>query len=65
MSRAIIHNSNYASLDDAKLAIDRYFASRNEHFQKNPKRAGDWIWGKERSPPSFSSSNNCKDPAYR
>ena len=47
------------------MAIDRYFASRNEHFQKNPKRAGDWIWGKERSPPSFSSSNNCKDPAYR
>ena len=45
MSRAIIHNSNYASMDDAKDAIDRYFASRNEHFRKTPKRAGDWIWG--------------------
>ena len=65
MSRAIIHNSNYASLNDAKDAIDRYFAGRNEHFRRNPKRAGDWIWGKERSPPSFSASNDCKDPAYR
>ncbi len=65
MSRAIIHNSNYASLDDAKAAIDKYFASRNEHFRQSPKRAGDWIWGKERSPASFSMSNNCKDPAYR
>lgn len=65
MSRAIIHNSNYASLDEAKNAIDKYFEARNEHFKKNPKRAGDWIWGKERSPPAFSASNNCKDPAYR
>lgn len=65
MSRAIIHSSNYASLDDAKAAIDKYFASRNEHFRQRPKRAGDWIWGRERSPASFSVSNNCKDPAYR
>ena len=65
MSRAIIHNSNYASLDEAKAAIDKYFASRNEHFRTNPKRAGEWIWGKERSPSSFSASNNCKDPKYR
>jgi DDE superfamily endonuclease len=65
MSRAIIHNSNYASLDEAKEAIDRYFASRNEHFRKNPKKAGSWIWGAERTPSAFSVSNNCKDPAYR
>ncbi|MFG6459269.1 IS630 family transposase [Roseateles sp. BYS96W] len=37
MSRAIIHNSNYATLDDAKVAIDRYFAERNEQFRKHPK----------------------------
>ncbi|MFG6432739.1 IS630 family transposase [Roseateles sp. LYH14W] len=65
MSRAIIHNSNYGTLDEAKAAIDQYFSSRNEHFRKTPKRAGDWIWGKERTPSTFSSSNNCKDPAYR
>ena len=65
MSRAIIHNSNYASLDDAKGAIDKYFASRNERFRKTPTKAGSWIWGKERTPSAFSASNNCKDPAYR
>jgi hypothetical protein len=40
MSRAIIHNSDYPSVDAAKQAIDDYFASRNENFRKQPKRAG-------------------------
>lgn len=65
MSRAIIHNSNYGTVEEAKEAIDRHFANRNEQFKKSPRRAGDWIWGKERTPPTFSPSNNCKDPAYR
>jgi transposase len=62
MARAIIHNSNYKSRDDAVLAIDRYFEERNRHFKEHPRRAGKRIWGKERVPPSFSESNNCKDP---
>jgi hypothetical protein len=33
MARAIIHNSDYQSVDDAKSAIDRHFAQRNEHFR--------------------------------
>jgi hypothetical protein len=45
MSQAIIHNSNYASVDDAKAAIDKYFLKRNLHFQRYPRRAGDKIWG--------------------
>ncbi len=65
MSRAIIHNSNYATKDEAKAAIDRYFLERNEYFQKHPKRAGNKIWGKEPSASGFSDSNNCKDPRYR
>ncbi|MDB4558887.1 IS630 family transposase [Amylibacter sp.] len=65
MSRAIIHNSNYASKDEAKAAIDRYFSERNEYFQKHPKRAGNKIWGEEPSVSGFSESNNCKDPRYR
>lgn len=65
MSRAIIHNSNYLLIDDAKAAINRYFEERNDHFQKNPQRAGKKIWGKEREPATFSDSNNCKDPRYR
>lgn len=65
MSRAIIHNSDYPSLDDAKAAIDRHFEERNDHFQKHPQRAGKKIWGKEREPATFSDSSNCKDPRYR
>jgi hypothetical protein len=41
MARAIIHNSNYQSKDEAKAAIDRYFADRNQYFRTNPKPAGD------------------------
>jgi len=40
MARAIIHNSDYASVEAAKAAIDRYFRERNEHFIKHPRRAG-------------------------
>jgi hypothetical protein len=65
MSRAIIHNSNYESVDASKIAIDLYFQERNQHFKKNPKRAGNKIWGKERVIAEFNESNNCKDPRYR
>jgi transposase len=65
MSRTIIHNSDYKSVDEAKVAIDRYFSERNAHFRENPRRAGNRIWGKERTPAKFSESNNCKDPRYR
>ena len=65
MSRAIIHSSNYPSLDDAETAINRYFDERNDYFQKHPHRAGKKIWGKEREPATFSESSNCKDPRYR
>jgi len=65
MARAIIHNSNYDSVDDAKSAIDRYFAERNSKFLQSPSRAGKKIWGSERELPVFSPSSNCKDPRYR
>jgi hypothetical protein len=65
MSRAIIHNSDYGSLNAAKEAIDLYFRQRNEQFLRDPKRAGYKIWGKERVPSEFQEGQNCKDPAYR
>jgi transposase/transposase-like protein len=65
MARSIIHNSDYKTLDDAKAAIDRYFADRNAHFTQHPRRAGKKIWRKERELPEFSEANNCKDPRYR
>jgi transposase len=64
MARAIIHNSNYQSVDECQAAIDKYFDKRNEHFIKHPKRAGKKIWGKERMEAIFKDSNNCKDPNY-
>ena len=64
MARAIIHNSDYASVDAAKAAIDRYLAERNDHFQKHPRRAGKKLWGKERIEPEFNEANNCKDPGW-
>jgi len=65
MARAIIHNSDYNSVDAAKEAIDQYFEHRNAKFRLRPKRAGKRIWGHEREPALFSDANNCKDPRYR
>jgi transposase len=65
MVRAIIHNSDYKSVDEAKTAIDRYFTERNTYFREHPRRAGKKLWGKEREPAVFSEASNCKDPRYR
>ncbi len=65
MARAILANSNYQSIDEARAAIDRYIRERNETFARSPKRAGGAIWSSEREPSKFSESNNCKDPLYR
>jgi len=64
MARAVIANSNYASVEEARAAIERYVQERNEKFRCAPKRAGGKIWGMEREPARFSGSNNCKDPRY-
>jgi transposase len=64
MARAIIHNSDYASVQAAKAAIDRYFAERNDHFRAHPRRAGKKLWGKELVEPEFNEANNCKDPRW-
>jgi hypothetical protein len=65
MSRAVIENSDFKSVDDAKAIIDLYFSDRNQHFLQHPRRAGKRIWGREREPASFSEAHNCKDPRYR
>jgi hypothetical protein len=51
MAYAVIHNSDYESVNECKRAIDRHFRERNATFAKNPCRAGNVIWGKERAPP--------------
>jgi transposase len=60
MAIAIIHNSDYQSVDHAKQAIDRYFGDRNQHFIEHPKRAGNKIWGKELVRAGFREGQNCK-----
>jgi len=65
LASAVIHNSDYASVDEAKAAIDRHFAERNAFFQAHPRRAGGKIWGKERVPAEFEEGQNCKNPKYR
>ncbi len=64
MAKAIIHNSDYQSVEECQEAIDRYISERNEYFIQNPKRAGKKIWGEERVKAVFSESNNCKDPKW-
>ena len=65
MSRAVIQNSDYQSVDDAKAAAHLYFNERNAHFRDHPRRAGAKVWGKEPGPAKFSEFNNCKDPRFR
>jgi transposase len=65
MAKAVIHNSDYESVESCKAAIDRYFAERNTYFKTNPRRAGRIIWGEEGMPSRFSPANNCKDPRYK
>jgi len=65
MSRAILHNSDYESVDECKRAIDRYFVERNRAFFEHPRRAGKKIWGEERVEAVFREENNCKDPRWR
>jgi hypothetical protein len=53
MARAVIANSNYGSVDEARAAIDRYIRERNEKFRRSPQCAGRKIWGLEREPAQF------------
>jgi transposase len=64
MARAIIHNSDYSSVECAKGAIDRHFEDRNAHFAEHPKRAGSKVWGNELVPSEFREGQNCKDPRF-
>lgn len=65
MAKAIIHNSNYTSVEEAQAAVDRYFSERNLYFRDHPKVAGKRIWGKEPTTSGFSESQNCKDKRFR
>jgi hypothetical protein len=65
MARAVIHNSDYATMTDAQAAITQYLEDRNRSFALEPRRAGRSIWGRERMAAAFTTTNNCKDVRYR
>jgi hypothetical protein len=61
LARAVIHNSDYDSLEDCQSAIDAHFKERNSYFLEHPQKAGKMIWGAEVVKPVFDEVNNCKD----
>ncbi|GAB3909997.1 IS630 family transposase [Mucilaginibacter boryungensis] len=62
LAKAVIHNSDYQSMDECRQAIDLHFKARNQHFKDNPKRAGQKIWGKEIVAPQFSETHHTRKP---
>jgi transposase len=63
LARAVIHNSDYGSMDECKAAIDLHFSERNRHFLEHPQRAGRKIWGKEPVVPEFKDNHVCRNSA--
>jgi len=63
LAKAVIHNSDYACVDECKIAIDQHFATRNGYFKTHPKRAGRKIWGKEVVRAKFRETQNCRKRA--
>jgi hypothetical protein len=46
MARAIIHNSDYRTVEDAQTAIVRYIDEHNSAFRENPRMAWPVYLGK-------------------
>src|SRR5262249_21443719 len=44
MKRAVVHESDYGSIEEMKMAISTHFCDRNNYFRDNPRRAGNKIW---------------------
>jgi hypothetical protein len=65
LATAVIHNSDYQAVDQAKAAIDRYFKERNQYFRDHPRRAGRKLWGRELVQTDFKEGQNCKYPGWR
>jgi transposase len=61
LSKSVIHHSDYDTVQECTDAVDRYFHRRNRHYQENPQRAGQKIWGKEKVRPVFSKANICRN----
>lgn len=60
MARAIIHNSDYQSVDEAKAAIDQYFEDRNNYYGNIRKELGVKFGGKSVLPVNFQKATIVK-----
>jgi len=65
MSKAILHNSDYQSVDECTMAIDRYFYELKHSLHCKPQTRWQEDLGKERTEAVFKEENNCKDPNWR
>ena len=61
MKRAVVHHSDYQSVDELKAAVSSHFAERNAFFKENPRRAGKKIWDVD----FFHDTNNLRSGNYR
>lgn len=61
LAKAVIHNSDYPSVEECKQAMNLHFAARNQYFKANPKRAGRKIWGKEIVKARFSETHHTRN----
>jgi transposase len=61
MKKAVIHNSDYRTVDEMKKAISNHFKDRNDYFKTNPKRVGKKIWKID----FFEDYSNLKSGNYR
>ncbi|MFD0765455.1 IS630 family transposase [Mucilaginibacter lutimaris] len=60
LAKAVIHNSDYQSVDECRKAIDCHFHARNAHYKKHPLKAGKKIWGSEIVVPEFNEGKHAK-----
>jgi len=61
MKRAVVHLSDYQSVDELKAAVSSHFSERNAFFKENPRRAGRKIWDVD----FFHDTNNLRSGNYR
>jgi len=61
MKRAVIHHSDYQSVDEMKDAVSLHFVERNAYFRENPRRAGKKIWEID----FFTERENIRSGNYR
>lgn len=64
MARAILHNSDYPTLEDCKAAVTRYFSGSRRSFPQGSQACRKSDLGEGTSLVHLHETNNCKDPRW-